>query len=468
MIWSGLMSFLQQIIGLLFSIIIARKLTPADFGMVGMLTIFTAVATCLQDGGLVWALTNKKEVTKQQYSSVFWFNLFISLCLYVILFFCAPIIAKFFNQPELIWLSRYVFLGIIFASLSVVQTAYLFKKIRVKERAIATIVGLIVSGIIGVVLAYNEFSYWGIATQGILNIGITTLLLWFFSPFRPELELNWDFLKEIIPDGLRFVVPNIFTIAGENIFSVILGKKYIVSEVGNFTQASKWNTAGYSSILGMMRGVSQPVLVQVRDDKEKYLSIFRKLFRMAAFLIVPVMLGVSMVSTELIQIVLTEKWIDAAPILRILCIGGIFSVLNAMMTYFIMSLGRTTLYMYLGICMSIIQVIIAFVASYWGGVIALAYSYSTVMMMSFLIYYGFVRQTHPYSFRLICTDLLPIFFIALVSFVGTYFATICIKSIYLLLVSRIIIATSLYLIFMAIFKCDPFIEVLAFLRRFTK
>lgn len=467
MVWSGLMSFMQQILGLGFSIIIARKLDPSDFGMVGMLTIFTAIATCLQDGGLVWALTNRKGVTHLHYSSVFWLNLMLSCTIYAILFIGAPLIANYFGHDELLWLSRYVFLGIIFSSLGVVQTAYLFKQIRVKERAIATIIGIIVSGVIGVILAYNGFSYWGIATQGILNIAVTTLMLWIYSPFRPDFKVDWSFLKEIVPEGLRFVVSNVFAIAGENIFSVILGRRYTVEDVGNFTQASKWNVAGYSSILGMMRGVSQPVLVQVRDDKEQYLSVFRKLFRMAAFTVVPVMLILALVSPEFIIIVLTDKWVESADILRILCLGGIFSVLNTMMTYFIMSLNRTTLYMNLGIFMSVLQVLAALFASRWG-VIHLAYTYSSLLFISFFVYYSFVRQTHPYSFKLLFNDIAPILGVGFLSIVVSYYITLGISSILLLLIARVTIASLLYLFLMRVLKCDSYMEVRAFVTKRIK
>ena len=461
MVWSGLMSFMQQILGLGFSIIIARKLAPSDYGMVGMLTIFTAVATCLQDGGLVWALTNRKEVTHAHYSSIFWLNLMLSCTIYAVLFISAPLIALYFGHHELLWLSRYVFLGIIFSSLGVVQTAYLFKQIRVKERAIATIVGIIVSGVAGIILAYNGFSFWGIATQGILNIAVTTLMLWIYSPFRPEFKIDWGFLKEVVPEGLRFVASNVFAIAGENIFSVILGKRYSVKDVGNFTQASKWNVAGYSSILGMMRGVSQPVLVQVRDDKEQYLNVFRKLFKMAAFAVVPVMLTMAMVSHEFIEVILTAKWLESADILRILCIGGVFGVLNTMMTYFIMSLNRTTLYMNLGIIMSVLQVLAAIVASNWG-VIALAYTYSGILFVSFFIYYAFIRQTHPYYFSLLLKDIVPTLIIGICSVLVSHFVTSCIKSIYFLLVSRVTIALLIYVALMHFFKCDSYMEVRAY------
>jgi O-antigen/teichoic acid export membrane protein len=462
MFWGGFVSLLQQILSLGFSIIIVRRLSPAEFGMVGMLTIFTAVATCLQDGGLVWALTNKNNITHVQYSSVFWLNVTISGFIYFILFFCSPLIASYFKHEELIWLSRFVFLGFLFSSFSVVQTAYLFKQIKVKERAIATLIGLIIAGIAGVILAYNGFSYWGIAMQGILNVGITTFVLWLLSPFRPDFKIDWKFLKDIIPEGLKFVVPNIFSIVGDNIFSVILGKRYSVQDVGNFAQASKWNTAGYSIILGMMRNVSQPVLVQVRDDDERFLAVFRKLFRMTAFLVVPVTMGLAMIAPEFIELSLTLKWIDAAPILRVLCFGGCVCVLNTLLSYFIMSLNRTRLYMVLGVLMSFLQVVSALIAS-MGGAISLAYTYSGITILSFLIYYFFVRQTHSYKFSLLIKDLFPVFFVTAISISLSYYSTIVIDSLILRFCLKIVIALIVYLVLMQLLHNDSFLEVKRFI-----
>ena len=461
MAWSGIMSLLQQVLGIVFSIVIARILDPSDYGMVGMLTIFTALATCLQDGGFVWALTNRTNVNQKQYSSILWLNLTISVTLYLVLFFCAPLIAQYFAHPELLWLSRYIFLGIIFSSLGLVQTAYLYKEVKVRERTIASITGLIVSGIIGVVMAYSGFSYWGIATQVIINIGISTLVLWILSPFRPIFCIDWRFLRNIIPDGVRFVIPNVFAVVGSNIFSIILGKKYTVTDVGIYTQANRWNTAAYSIILGTMRNVSQPVFVKVREDKEQHIRVFRKLFRMAAFLIIPIMLGLAMVSDEFIEVLLTSKWSESSLILRTLSIGGCVCVLSSTMSYFIMSLNRTKLYMYFGILMSSLDVICAIIASYWG-VHALAYSYTTLTIVSFVLCYIFINQTHKYSLWDLMKDLIPVIVITGLSLLFSYLVTIGIDSKPILLTTRIVLSIISYISLMHIIKYDSFIEILYF------
>lgn len=464
MIWSGMMSFIQQILSLIFSIIIARRLTPSDFGMVGMLSIFSAIAMCLQDGGLVWALTNKKKVSRLEYSSVFWFNLLFSCVIYAVLFVCAPIIAYYFGKPELKWLSRYIFLSIIFSSLGVVQTAVLFKQVKAKERAISTLVAVALAGTTGITMAYNGFSYWGIATQSILNIGISSLCLWFYSPFRPKFGIDWLFLRDIIPIGAKFVIPNIFSIAGSNVFSIILGKQYTIGDVGNYTQASKWNTAGYSSILGMMRGVTQPILVQVRDDKSQLLKVYRKLFKMTAFLIVPTMFLLGMVATDFIEVILTSKWGESAIILRTLCFGGCFSVLCTIETYYLMSIQRTTLYMYLGIFISILLILTALVASPWGAE-GLAYAYSLSNLIYFIIVYVYVKESSGYNIPMIIHDLFPIFALTALAITIGYLIGLRIENIFLRLVTKILLSGLIYCMLMNLIKCDSYLEVKQFIKK---
>lgn len=460
--WSGIMSIICQVVGLLFTIIIARKLTPSDYGMVGMLAIFSSLATTIQDGGLVFALANRKEVTNRQYSTIFLLNICFSSFIYLLLFFSAPHIASFFEQPNLLWLSRLIFLGFFFASFGIVQNTYLYKEIKVKERTISTIISLIVSGIIGVTMAYNGFAYWGIACQSVLQVLINTIVLWRLSPFRPSVCFDLSFVKELLPEGFKFLVPNLFAILSENIFSIIIGKKYNVKDVGNYTQALKWNSSGSSVIINVLRNVSQPVLVQVRDDRVSYLAVFRKLFRMTAFLIIPIMLGLAMVAPDFIELILTDKWIESAYILRILCIGGALSVLNTVFSYFIMSLNRTKLYMNLGVLVSLMGLAGAFFSSFFG-VLALAYSYFIVSFISFFIYYFFVQQTHPYRASLLISDILPILLSSVAIMLLVYSITSGVELLLYRFILRVLLSFLLYLVLMHIVRYDSYIEAKEYL-----
>lgn len=197
LLWGGLSNGAQQILNLVFGIFLARMLAPADYGMVGMLAVFSVIATTLQESGFTAALVNKREERHKDYNAVFWFSILMSLGLYSLLFLCAPLIAHFYHKPELTPLARYSFIGFVLSALGTAQSAVLFKNLKVKQRAISQIIALTISGCVGITMAYYGFSYWSIATQNLVCIGLTTILYWYFSPWRPTLNINLNPLKEM-------------------------------------------------------------------------------------------------------------------------------------------------------------------------------------------------------------------------------------------------------------------------------
>ena len=261
LLWGGISNGVQQLLNLAFGIFLARILTPADYGMVGMLAIFTAIAGTLQDSGFTSALANKKEVTHRDYNAVFWFSFLTGITLYIILFFSAPLIAAYYRQPDLIPLARFTFLGFVISSSATAHSAYLFRNLMVKQKAIAQIPALVISGTVGILMAYNGMSYWGIATQSLVYIAIINLCFWYFSPWRPTF----------------FIQTN------NNIFSAIIGRLFLPKDVGFYTQANKWNTMGASLISGTINSVAQPVLAQITDNSNRQQAVFRKMLRFTSY-----------------------------------------------------------------------------------------------------------------------------------------------------------------------------------------
>ena len=281
--WGGISNGLQQLLNLFFGIFLARLLTQEDYGMVGVLSIFSLIAATLQESGFIAALANRKEIRHKDYNAVFWFSTLTGLFMYLLLFACAPLIARFFETPELTPLARYSFLGFLISSTGVAHSAYLFRSLKVKQRAMASVFGLLLSGTTGVTLAYLGFAYWGIATQSLVYVATTTGCYWYFSSWRPTFRIDFSPLKDMFLFSSKLLVTNIFHHIHNNIFSVILGKFYALTDVGNFNQANKWNYMGHSLINGMITGVAQPVLAQVTDDKERQLRVFLQMMRFTCF-----------------------------------------------------------------------------------------------------------------------------------------------------------------------------------------
>ncbi|MBE6288011.1 MAG: lipopolysaccharide biosynthesis protein [Mediterranea massiliensis] len=462
--WGGLSNVSMQLLNLFFGIFLARLLTPADYGMVGMLTIFSLIAGSLQESGFIAALINRKEIRHDDYNAVFWFSISASLCIYTILYFCAPLIARFFNQPELTALARYSFLGFVISSTGVAQSAYLHKKLMVKQRAITSISALIVSGTVGVTLAYNGFSYWGIATQNIVYISVAMCFYWYFSPWRPTFTFDFRPIREMFSFSCKMLATNIFNHINNNIFSVILGKFYSSKDVGFYNQANKWNGMGHSLISGMINSVAHPILAQVSDDKERQLRIFRKMMRFTAFVSFPAMFGLSLIAPELIAIAITDKWAASAQILRLLCISGAFIPICGLCSNLVVSKGKSNIHMWCNISLGLLQLlVICFIYPY--GIHTMIVTYVCINIAWLFVWYYFVHREIGYRFHHLLMDIVPFLLIALFSMLACYYLTRPITNIYLLFVGKIAIAASLYLVLMWLSGAQTFKESIGYFRK---
>ena len=305
--WGGFSNGIQQLLNLLFGIILLRILDATDYGMIGMLAIFTAIANSIQESGFTAALANKQVFRHEDYNAVFWFSFLMGASLYLLLFFCAPLIADFYKTPQLVPLSRFLFLGFLISSCGTAHNAVLFKKLMVKEKAKATIIALLCSGTIGIVMAYNRMAFWGLAVQQITYISIANALLWHFSQWRPTFSFNFKPIREMLPFSSKLLITNVFHYINDNIFSVLLGRFYTSQDVGYYTQANKWTNMGFSLISNMINGVSQPVLVETSSDAMRQKNIFRKMLRFTAFVSFPSMFGLALIANEFIVIAVTVE-----------------------------------------------------------------------------------------------------------------------------------------------------------------
>lgn len=441
----GFSNGIQQLLNLGFGIVLGRLLNDSDYGMVGMLTVFSAIASALQEGGFVSALTNRERVCHKDYNAVFWFSAFSSIIIYTLLFFAAPLIADFYEIPELIPLARFSFLGFVIASLNIAPRAYLFKNLKIKETTIVSISSLAVSGIVGITLAANGFAYWGIAAQSITYVVAMTILTFYFSRWRPSFQFDFKPIKEMIGFSSKLIITNIFNIINNNLFSVLLGRFYSEREVGNFTQANKWNGMGHTLITGMINGIAQPVFTSVANDKARQLAIFRKLLRFTAFISFPAMLGLSLVSKELIVITITEKWLASADILQVLCIWGAFIPIINLFSNLIISRGHSSIYMWNSISLSILQ-IIAVCAMFPYGLEWMLRVFVMINISWLFVWLVFVKREIGLTLRDMLKDISPYMLLSIALVVVAHYATRSIENLHLSMAAKILIVGSLYVL----------------------
>lgn len=460
--WGGLSNGVQQLLNLIFGIFLARLLTPADYGMVGMLAIFSLIASTLQESGFTAALANKKEISHRDYNAVFWFSVLTGCTLYLLLFFASPLIASFYEIPELTPLARYSFLGFLISSFGVAQNAYLFRNLMVKQKSISLIVALLVSGCVGVTMAYFGFAYWGIATQSIVYIATINLCYLYFSPWRPTLNIDFTPLKGMFMFSSKLLLTNIFKHLNDHILTIILGKYYSDKDAGYFSQAHKWNYMGHSLISGMVNGVAQPVLVSTGDERERLQRVFRKMLRFTAFIAFPAMWGLALIVPELIPLAITDKWLPCVPILQILCIGGAFIPIITLYTNMIISRGRSDIYMFGTIAIGLIQMLVMWLLHPYG-MQRMVVVYVILNSCWLLVWHYFVWREIKLSLLSALKDLLPFAAITAMVLFATYHLTAFIANAYLLMLSKIVVAALLYIGIMWLSGAKIFKESIQFL-----
>ena len=367
LLWGAVNNGAQQVLVLVFGIVLARLLSPEEYGMVGLLTLFTLVGNALQESGFRAALVNLKDIRHEDYNAVFWCSLCIGCTAYAILFGCAPLIARFYDEPALTPLARYCFLAIPIASLGTAQGAWLYRNLQVKQQAFSGIIAHVVSGCTGILLALNGFSYWGIATQSLTYLVVVTLCTWKYSPWRPTLPVDFSPIRPLFAFSSKLLITNIASQLNNNLLSVLLGKFFSTPTVGNFNQANKWNGTGHQFITGMLNSVAQPVLATVREDRERASKVFRKILRFTAFLSFPALFGLSIVTPELILLTVGGKWADSIPMMRLLCLGGAFVPFTTLFSSLIISQGQSALYMRNILTQVVLQLCVVLAAIALGG-----------------------------------------------------------------------------------------------------
>ena len=461
--WGGVSNGVQQVLNLLFGLVLARILNAEDYGMVGMLAIFSAIAGTIQESGFTSALTNQKEIRHEDYNAVFWFSVLTGVAFYILLFFCAPLIADFYGKEELIGLSRLLFLSFVLGGIGIAPNAYLFKTLMVKERAKIDVFSLICSGIVGVTLALNGFAYYGIAIQTTTYIGVGSLLKLFYSPWKPSFSFSWKPLKAMFGFSSKLILTNIFTQINNNIFSVVIGKLYTPTQLGFYSQGQKWVTMGHAFVGGMILNVAQPVLVTEKEnDVQKQVQIFRKLIRFGAFVSFPCMLGLGFISQEFILVLLGEKWADSVLFVRLFCIWGAFAYLFQIYTSLLMSYGRSGIYLCVIVFTGIVQMLWLFFSVTYG-LLVMTVGYIVVNFLSLLFWHYFSSREIPITFSSIVRDIIPYLFISLCTFFLVRYIVSYFSSVLLVLMLKIVLSIIIYVCILHFLRSTIFNEARSFI-----
>lgn len=400
MIWVSAERFATQGFQFIIGIIIARILSPSDFGIVGMLAIFMAIAQAFLDSGFANALIQKKNRTETDYSTVFYFNIVISLFLYGILYIVAPYIAEFYDIEILKDITRVTSLTLIINGLSIVQTAKLSIDLDFATQAKASICSVIAGGITGIYMAYNGYGVWSLVFSGLMGAFIRTMLLWIISKWRPLMVFSMNSLNELFSFGSKLLCSGMINTIYQNIYSIVIGKAFGAADVGFFNRGKQFATIPTDTVTSIIIKVNYPVLSSLQDDNEKLLNAYKKLLRVPLFLLFPLLIGMAAEAQPLVLVVLGEKWLPCVSVLQILSLGCLWSPMTHTNLNLLYVKGRSDLVLKLELIKKPIAFALLF-AMIPFGIVWMCVGRAVYFLIAFylncyytdkLMHYGFMRQ----------------------------------------------------------------------------
>ena len=423
-VWSTLERFSVQAIQFFVMIIMARMLTPDDYGLVGMLAIFLAVSQSLIDSGFSQALIRKQTRTEVDNSTVFYFNVVVGIVLYGLLYVSAPAIAEFYGVPELIAITRVIGLSVFINSLVVVQRALLTIKIDFKTQAKAALTAAILSGAVGIGMAMTGYGVWSIVWQQLTNLSVNAILLWILSKWRPTCQYSWQSFRELFGFGSKLLASGLLDTIYRNIYLIVIGKLFSSASLGYYTRAQQFSDFPSSNVTGIIQRVTYPVLCTIQNDDVRLANVYRRFLRLSAFIVFPLMVGLAAVAKPFVLVLLKEQWLFTATLLSIVCLSAMWYPIHAINLNLLQVKGRSDLFLRLEIIKKIIGIIIlcitipmGLIAMCVGGIVS---SLIALVINTYytgkLINVGFIRQMKDLSGTLMLSLSMGIIVYAFVTF----------------------------------------------------
>ena len=323
----------------------ARLVSPEAYGLIGMLSVFLAISTLFIEGGFSKALIQRKNCSQTDYSTVFYFNLIVSVIIYLALYFSAPFIADFYNTPDLVLLTRVMGLQFIIVAFIVVQKAKLLIDINFKTQAKINILAVLISGAVGLYMAYHNYGVWALVGQNLALAGATTLLMWLNSGWTPSWLFSLKSFQEMFGYGSKILLAGLYSTILNNIYTIVIGKWYQSKALGYYTRANTLAEMSSGTLNVIVSNVTFPLLSSIQHDREKLVSVYSRMLSMTAFIIFPLMTLFAVIAEPFIRIFLTDKWLPATVLLQWLCLAKMFMPISSLNLNLLNAVGRSDLFL---------------------------------------------------------------------------------------------------------------------------
>jgi len=442
-IWNGLSNFTNLGISFIVGIVMARLLTPDDYGLIGMIAVFMGISYLFSNCGFGSALIRKSDMNDEDVSTAFFFNIIVASICYIILFFSAPAIAKFYDKPILIEIVRIQSLTIIIGAFGMVQGTLYRKRLDFKTPMKIGVISNVVSSIFGLVFAFKGFGVWSLVCLNIASSIVGTVLNWLYSPWRPQLVFSRSSIHYLFGYGSKLTASGLLDAIYSNIYPIVIGKFFSPASLGFYTKAQSFAKLPSQNVTNVIQAVTFPVLSTIQDDNQRLSDDYRRLLKMSAYIIFPLMIGLAAVASPFIRVLITDKWAQSIIYLQIICFSLMWYPIHAINLNLLQVKGRSDLFLRLEIIKKIVGVSIMFFTIPMGLIAMCVGNVITSVLCLFintyytgkLINVGYLRQMY---------DLLPILIMSLIMGTCVYFAITLFENQLLKLVVGIVVGIVVY------------------------
>lgn len=455
-IWTVADTFILKGLSFIATLVLARWLGPAEFGLVGMIAVFIAIGTSLTDSGLTNSLIRAKDKDNRDYTTVFWLNLGMSALVYSVLFISAPLIASFFKQSILIGLVRLYCLSFVISAFSAVQLARLTSDMAFKKIAKLNIPGTIIGVIVGLILGYKGYGAYSIVLMYLTTQLVQSIMLWGTSNWKPTFSYSKEKARYHYGFGYKLMLSGLINTIFQNIYNIVIGRVYNPITLGYFERSRTFNMYPVTVLTSVISKVTYPLLASIQEDREKVGVVYRKILRLAFFIIAPLMLIMAAIAEPLFNLVLGKEWSNAIPFFQILCLGTMFYPIHAFNLNVFMVYGRSDLFLKLEVIKKIVIVIAIFIG-YWFGIYGLVWSSVVTSYIALLINTHYSSDMINYSQKQQFKDMLPTFLIGCISggIIYSFYLLTNISSDWVKLTIGLIGGGGIYVVLSYLFRCAP-------------
>ena len=463
-IWRFMERIGAQGVGFVVSLFLARLLTPEDYGQVALVTVFITILNTFALSGIGTSLIQKKETDELDYSTVFHFNIIFSILIYGILFLCAPLIGKFYNDQSLILLVRVLGISIIISGANNVQRSYVSKTMQFRRFFFSTIIGTLVSGVVGVAMAYKGMGTWAIVGQQLTNQIMDTVILWFTVGWRPKKLFSFSRLKVLYSFGWKLLVSSLIDTVYTNLYSLVIGKFYDANTLGLYNKGVQFPNLIVSNINGPIQSVLLPAMSYEQDNRRRVKEMTRRSIVTSSFLIFPMMIGMAAIAKPMIILLLTEKWVACVPFVQISCITLAFYPIHTANLQAINAMGRSDIFLRLEIIKKFIGLGLLIVAIPFGVYVMVWFKALSSLISTVINAYP-NKKLLGYSYLEQVKDLLPSILSSAVMGILVWSVDLLNLNTIITILLQIILGTAVYFGIAKVFKFECFEYLVGMIKR---